>query len=127
MNDGKFCKLINGIEPFLLRSEMSLDGRTEVQSNPLLERMRRLTFDENGVFRWGDHVHANAGNSWGFDTISSLYAEDSRQPGAREVPCLMELASRRIKDALPRGQLPQAVYRLPLPTIMKRHLIGDEN
>ena len=58
---------------------------TDVQSDPILERMRRLTFDENGVFRFEDHRHANLGNSMGFDTISCLYEEDSRQPDSKFV------------------------------------------
>ena len=44
-----------------------------------------MTFDSNEVFRYEDQAHANAENSWGFDTISSLYAEDSREPSGKFV------------------------------------------
>ena len=47
--------------------------------------LTHLTFDSNEVFRYEDHAHANAENSWGFDAISSLYAEDSREPSGKFV------------------------------------------
>ena len=37
------------------------------------------------MFRYEDHARANAENSWGFDAISSLYAEDSREPSGKFV------------------------------------------
>lgn len=65
-------KFIYEIKPFQAMSEM--DGRTQVQCDPLLERIRQLTFNSDGVYRFDDHKHANAENSYGFDTIGPLYA-----------------------------------------------------
>ena len=103
-------KFIYEIKPFQAMSEM--DGRTQVQSDPLLERIRQLTFNSDGVYRFDDHKHANAENSYGFDTIGPLYAEeDSRQHSGKFVFKFQNKPRKGKKNRLSsiRHQIPQTV------------------
>ena len=79
------------------------------ESDPILERMRQLTFDKNGVFRSDDHIHPTEENARGFDTISCLYDEDCGQPGGEFVFKFQNKSRKDKKNRLSslRLQIPQ--------------------
>ena len=49
------------------------DERRQAQTDPIMERMRQLTFNTQGEFRFQEHHHPNESNHQGFDTIAVLY------------------------------------------------------